>query len=71
MKPPQLDVENPIEVSLIKLIQGQSEPPPLTFPDISHSYLPGKARMAGNIGIERPCEPCLRLAYSFSTVFSP
>ena len=42
MTPPPLDVENPIEVSLIKLMQGQSEPPPLTFPDISHGYLPGQ-----------------------------
>jgi len=36
MKPPQLDVENPIEVSLIKLMQAESAPPPLTFPEISH-----------------------------------
>jgi hypothetical protein len=36
MKPPQLDIENPIEVSLIKLMQAASAPPPLTFPEVSH-----------------------------------
>jgi len=36
MKPPLLDVENPIEVSLIKLMQAESAPPPLTFPEVSH-----------------------------------
>ena len=36
MKPPPLDVENPIEVSLIKLMQAESAPPPLTFPEVSH-----------------------------------
>src|SRR5713226_2961018 len=42
MTPPQLDVENPIEVSLIRLMQGQSAPPPLTFPDVSHGYVPSR-----------------------------
>ena len=36
MKPPQLDIENPIEVSLIKLMRTESAPPPLTFPEVSH-----------------------------------
>jgi hypothetical protein len=36
MKPPPLDVEDPIEVSLIKLMQAESAPPPLTFPEVSH-----------------------------------
>src|SRR5229473_4318787 len=40
MTPPPLDVENPIEVSLIKLMQAESAPPPLTFPEVSHGYLP-------------------------------
>jgi hypothetical protein len=34
MTPPQLDVENPVEVSLIKLMQAESAPPPLTFSEI-------------------------------------
>src|SRR5260370_27920619 len=42
MTPPPLDVENPIEVSLIRLMQGQSAPPPLTFPDGSHGYVPSR-----------------------------
>src|SRR5260370_10543850 len=42
MTPPPLDVENPIEVSLIRLMQGQSAPPPLTFPDVSHGYVPSR-----------------------------
>jgi hypothetical protein len=36
MTPPPLDVENPIEVSLIKLMQAESAPLPLTFPEVSH-----------------------------------
>src|SRR6266852_7030861 len=39
---PPLDVENPIEVSLIRLMQSQASPPALTFPDVSHGYLPSR-----------------------------
>ena len=38
MKPPPPDVENPIEVSLIKLMQEGSAPPVLSFPEISHGF---------------------------------
>src|SRR4051812_38579524 len=30
------EVENPIEVSLIELMRAASEPPALTFPEVSH-----------------------------------
>ena len=36
MTPPPLDVENPIEVSLIKLMRAEFAPPPLTFIEVSH-----------------------------------
>ena len=42
MTPTPLDVENPIEVSLIELMQAESAPPPLTFPEVSHGYLPAR-----------------------------
>jgi len=49
MKPPLLDVEDPIEVSLIKLVRTESAPPPLTFPEVSHGYLPGRALFFSSI----------------------
>ena len=71
MTPPPLDVENPIEVSLIKLIQGQSEPPPLTFPDVSHGYLPGRALFLSSIVHELIVVALLLLSFAISRTHLP
>ena len=71
MTPPQLDVENPIEVSLIQLMQGQSEPPPLTFPDVSHGYLPGRGLFLSSIIHELIIVLLLLLSFTLSRSHLP
>src|SRR6476660_9188926 len=71
MTPPQLDVENPIEVSLIRLMQGQSEPPPLTFPDVSHGYLPGRGLFLSSIIHEFIIVLLLVLSFTISRTHLP
>ena len=71
MTPPDLDVENPIEVSLIRLIQGQSAPPPLTFPDVSHGYLPGRALFFSSVIHELVIVVILLLSFTLSRTQLP
>jgi hypothetical protein len=40
MRPTPLDLEDPVELSLSRLMQAQSEPSALTFPDLSRGYVP-------------------------------
>ena len=71
MKPPPLDVENPIEVSLIKLVQAKSAPPPLTFPEVSHGYLPGRALFFSSIIHELVIAVLLLASFSLSRTQLP
>jgi len=71
MTPPELDVENPIEVSLIRLVQGQSAPPPLTFPDVSHGYLPGRALFFSSVIHELVIVVILLLSFTLSRTQLP
>ena len=71
MTPPQLDIENPIEVTLIRLMQGQSAPPPLTFPDVSHGYLPGRALFFSSIIHELVIGVILLLSFTLTRTQLP
>jgi hypothetical protein len=71
MTPPPLDVENPIEVSLIRLMQGHSEAPPLTFPDVSHGYLPSRALFVSSIIHELIIGAMLLLSFALSRTHLP
>jgi len=71
MTPPPLDVENPIEVSLIRLVQGQTQPPALTFPDISHGYLPGRALFLSSLVHELIIVALLLLSFTLSRTHLP
>ena len=71
MTPPPLDVENPIEVSLIRLVQGQTQPPALTFPDVSHGYLPGRALFLSSLVHELIIVALLLLSFTLSRTHLP
>jgi len=71
MTPPPLDVENPIEVSLIRLMRAESEAPPLTFPDVSHGYLPGRGLFLSSIVHELIIVALLLLSFSISRTHLP
>src|SRR6266851_10029341 len=71
MTPTQLDVENPIEVSLIRLMQGQSEAPALTFPDVSHGYLPGRGLFLSVVVHELVIGVILLLTFTLSRTHLP
>src|SRR5229473_7188696 len=71
MTPTQLDVENPIEVSLIRLMQGQSEAPALTFPDVSHGYLPGRGLFLSVVVHELVIAAILLLTFTLSRTHLP
>jgi hypothetical protein len=71
MTPPQLDVENQIEVSLIRLMREQSEPPALTFPDVSHGYLPGRGLFFSVVVHELVISAILLLTVTLSRTHLP
>jgi len=68
MTPPPLDVENSLEVSLIKLVQGQSEPLPLTFPDVSYGYFPGRSLFLSSVIHELIIVALLLLSFALTGV---
>jgi len=70
MKPPPLDFENPIEVSLIKLIQAESAPPPLTFPEVSHG-LPVRGLFLSAVAHELAIVAVLFFSFALSRTHLP
>src|SRR5882724_11497337 len=70
MKPPPLEVENAIEVSLIKLMQAESAPPPLTFPEISHG-LPIRGLFLSAIAHELIIVVILLLSFTLTRTYLP
>ena len=70
MKPPPLDVENPIEVSLIKLMQAESAPPPLTFPEVSHG-LPVRGLFLSAVAHELAIVAVLFFSFALSRTHLP
>jgi Gram-negative bacterial TonB protein C-terminal len=71
MPPTPLNVENLVEVALIKLVQGQTEPPALTFPDVSHGYLPGRALFLSSLVHELIIVALLLLSFTLSRTHLP
>src|ERR1700680_3853571 len=71
MRPTPLDVEDPIEVSLIQLIQAQSAPPALTFPDVSHGYVPGRGLFLSAVVHELVIVAILFLSFTISRTHLP
>jgi len=71
MTPTQQDVENPIEVSLIRLMRGQSTPAPLTFPDVSHAYVPGRGLFLSAIVHELVIVAIFLLSFTLSRTHLP
>lgn len=71
MTPPPPVVENPIEVSLIRLMQGQSAPPDLTFPDVSHGYLPGRGLIFSAVAHELVIVVIFLLSFQLSRTHLP
>jgi Gram-negative bacterial TonB protein C-terminal len=63
--PPPLDVEDPIEVSLIRLMREQSLPT-LTFPDIDRRYVPGRALFFSSLVHELALVVLLVLTFAIS-----
>ena len=70
MKPPPLDVENPIEVSLIKLMQAESAPPPLTFPEVSHG-LPVRGLLLSALAHQLVVVAILLLSFTLIRTYLP
>ena len=70
MKPPPLDIENPIEVSLIKLMQAESAPPPLTFPEVSHG-LPVRGLLLSAVAHQLVVVAILLLSFTLSRTYLP
>jgi len=52
-------------------MQGQSESPALTFPDVSHGYLPGRALFFSSIIHELVIVVLLLLSFSLSRTHIP
>ena len=72
MSPTPLDVENPIEVSLIRLMQGHNPSrPALTFPDVSHGYMPGRGLFFSVIVHELIVAAILLLSFTLSRTRLP
>ena len=69
--PPPLDVENPIEVSLIRLMREESAAPVLTFPDVSHGYIPGRGLFFSAIFHELIVAAILLLTFTLSRTHLP
>src|SRR5215472_19228488 len=63
--PPPLDVENPTEVSLIRLMREQSLPT-LTFPVIDRRYVPGRALFFSSLVHELVLVVLLVLTFAIS-----
>jgi len=70
MTPPQLDLENPIEVSLIKLMQAESAPPPLTFPEVSHG-LPVRGLLLSAVAHQLVVVAILLLSFTLTRTYLP
>ena len=70
MKAPQLDVENPIEVSLIKLMQAESAPPPLTFPEVRHG-LPVRGLLLSALAHQLVVVAVLLLYFTLTRTYLP
>jgi hypothetical protein len=70
MKPPPLDVENTIEVSLIKLMQAESAPPPLTFPEVSHG-LPVRGLLLSAVAHQLAVVAILLLSFTLTRTYLP
>src|SRR5882724_6870804 len=70
MKPPPLEVENAIEVSLIKLMQAESAPPPLTFPEISHG-LPVRGLLLSAVAHQLAVVAILLLSFTLTRTYLP
>src|SRR6266849_417394 len=70
MKPPSLDVENPIEVSLIKLMQAESAPPPLTFPEVSQG-LPVRGLLLSAVAHQLVVVAILLLSFTLTRTYLP
>jgi len=70
MKPPPLDVENPIEVSLIKLMQAESAPPPLTFPEVSQG-LPVRGLLLSAVAHQLVVVAILLLSFTLTRTLLP
>src|SRR5690348_16454141 len=71
MTPPPLVVDNAIEASLIIVMQGHSKELPLTFPDVSHGYLPGRGLFLSSIVHELIIVALLLLSFSISRTHLP
>lgn len=71
MGTPLPDVENPIEVNLIRLMQANSEDPPLTFPEVSVNYVPGRGLLFSAIAHELILAAILLLSFSLTRTHLP
>ena len=70
MKPSPADVENPIEVSLIKLMRAESAPPPLTFPEVSHG-LPVRGLLLSAVAHQLAVVVILLLSFTLTRTYLP
>ena len=70
MKPSPVDVENPIEVSLIKLMRAESAPPPLTFPEVSHG-LPVRGLLLSAVAHQLAVVVILLLSFTLTRTYLP
>jgi hypothetical protein len=68
--PPQLDVENPVEVSLIKLMQAESAPPPLTFSEVGNG-LPVRGLFLSVIAHQLVLVAIILLSFSLTRTHLP
>lgn len=70
MRPPQLDIENPIEVSLIKLMRTESAPPPLSFSEVGNG-LPIRGFLLSVIAHQLVIAAILLLTFTLSRTHLP
>jgi len=70
MTPPPLDIEHPIEVTLIELMQAESAPPPLTFPEISQG-LPVRGLLLSAVAHQLVVVAILLLSFTLTRTLLP
>ena len=70
MRPPILPVED-LEASIVRLTKAETDAPPLTFPEVSVNYVPGRALLFSAIFHQLVVLLILLLSFTLSRTYLP